>query len=717
MEQEYYSSKHFTAEQIDQRLLKGTYDDAVVAGYQGTKEEFDRQVATMVSSSGDSTGNQEVDNAYIKVISEAIRKVPQTLTEAEKTQARTNINAVGKTDIVNDLTTGGADKALSAEMGKELLEKSIYVWQQGSVAAGTPYLYDAPNRIRCFVWKNTKIEVKDGYLIKWLFYKDSNGTYAYQTINSSLLTCSRDGYVVVLRSDDNGLTPKDDFLLLMESPTSKQSLEFYDWVQGSVSTSINSLIQAPNRIRLYTWRGTRIIVKNGYFIKWFFYKDNTNRFTYLTINSNSYTTPIDGYVVVTKSDDSNLTPNDDFLELFNSPIQNLIPQFKDFETYYAVDFNWVQGGIVGNGGEPTVGQDYYNNRIKTNNPILSQGEIITFVVNSDYKIRAFQYSSEMTFESYLGEFTNNQTLATISGDNYRFVLLRKDGGNISIGESVNCNILGFHADASNGELRYKKPSYSSVPLRNNLRDKRVAFLGDSITQGAAASSQAQTYHGVFCSLYGAIDRTAEVYAEKGSSSNNLLGMNGTCIAANTKNGLGSTRFVTRATAENFADSKLIVVFGGTNDLSYDRKPIGELFVKETIAASGNMGTQRLTKPTDTETFAGALHELITTIQNVAPKVPIVFMTPMKRDHNSAQNPDYLTCNANGDFMIDYVNAIKEICAFYSIPVLDMYSNSQLNPLAPGWSSLFGDGLHPNNEGHALIGELLFRFVEDNVIVV
>ena len=99
MEQEYYSSKHFTAEQIDQRLLQGTYDDAVDSGYPGTREEFNRQVATMVSSSGHSTGDQEVDNAYTKVINEAIRKVPQTLTESEKAQARTNIGAVSSDDV------------------------------------------------------------------------------------------------------------------------------------------------------------------------------------------------------------------------------------------------------------------------------------------------------------------------------------------------------------------------------------------------------------------------------------------------------------------------------------------------------------------------------------------------------------------------------------------------------------------------------------------
>lgn len=211
MEQEYYSSKHFTAEQIDQRLLKGTYDDAVVAGYNGTKDEFDRQVATMVSSSRDSTGNQEVDNAYIKVISEAIRKVPQTLTETEKVQARTNIGAISSDDIkdgnflnagsitsskiataaigkshiadeavtnskikdgtishdkidplfkmnlatgvyiedgtltpaqmsqlvVNDLTTGGADKALSAEMGAKINEKVGYDEYSYNLGAST----------------------------------------------------------------------------------------------------------------------------------------------------------------------------------------------------------------------------------------------------------------------------------------------------------------------------------------------------------------------------------------------------------------------------------------------------------------------------------------------------------------------------------------------------------------------------------------------------
>lgn len=49
----------------------------------------------------------------------AVHFTPQTLTDEQKAQARQNIGATS-TQIVNDLTTGGADKALSAEQGKTI---------------------------------------------------------------------------------------------------------------------------------------------------------------------------------------------------------------------------------------------------------------------------------------------------------------------------------------------------------------------------------------------------------------------------------------------------------------------------------------------------------------------------------------------------------------------------------------------------------------------
>ena len=429
--------------------------------------------------------------------------------------------------------------------------------------------------------------------------------------------------------------------------------------------------------------------------------------------------------VILKKDNSNITPDDGLLAnlrvvgLWGNATKYEKPStermMSDLETYLAPNYQWIQGNIDANGSEEVA--TGFHTRIKTLTYFYAKGETITFTITTGYKLRIFKYDSTKTFISYIGEFTNGDFYATEAGHYYRFVLLKSNGENIDVTDGNKCSISGFELDAESSITKYKKPLYlGASATRNQLQGAKVAFLGDSITYGAGASSQQKTYHGVFCRKYDAVDLTTQIFEERGGSASDLLGMNGTCIAANTKNNTNDRRFVTRVKEENLAGCNLVVVFGGTNDLSYDIKPIGSSFVEEDIEPYGNMGGKKLAAPADTETFAGALHELIKKIQDVCPKTPIIFMTPLKRNHNSEQNPDYLTCNSNGDYMIDFVNAIKEICAFYSIPVLDLYGMSQLNPLAPGWSELFPDGLHPNDTGHALIGEMLFRFTENNVII-
>lgn len=48
-----YVSKYYKAEEIDERLYKGTYNDAVAKGYKGTKEEFDSQLAKLGNITND----------------------------------------------------------------------------------------------------------------------------------------------------------------------------------------------------------------------------------------------------------------------------------------------------------------------------------------------------------------------------------------------------------------------------------------------------------------------------------------------------------------------------------------------------------------------------------------------------------------------------------------------------------------------------------------
>ena len=57
-----YTSKHYTCEQIDERLLQGYYDDAVEAGYNGTLEQFqvDLLAALGISANGLDAGDVNI---------------------------------------------------------------------------------------------------------------------------------------------------------------------------------------------------------------------------------------------------------------------------------------------------------------------------------------------------------------------------------------------------------------------------------------------------------------------------------------------------------------------------------------------------------------------------------------------------------------------------------------------------------------------------------
>ena len=65
-----------------------------------------------------------------------------------------------------------------------------------------------------------------------------------------------------------------------------------------------------------------------------------------------------------------------------------------------------------------------------------------------------------------------------------------------------------------------------------------------------------------------------------------------------------------------------------------------------------------------------------------------------------------------DVQKDYVNVIREVAEFYSLPVLDLYKTSGLQPeIAEIQEKYIPDGLHPNDEGHKVISGKLKKFLE------
>ena len=62
---------------------------------------------------------------------------------------------------------------------------------------------------------------------------------------------------------------------------------------------------------------------------------------------------------------------------------------------------------------------------------------------------------------------------------------------------------------------------------------------------------------------------------------------------------------------------------------------------------------------------------------------------------------------------EFVDAIKEVCRLFSIPVLDMFANSGMPARVWAWCEKYmPDGLHPNDEGQKLIAHKLQKFLEN-----
>lgn len=130
----------------------------------------------------------------------------------------------------------------------------------------------------------------------------------------------------------------------------------------------------------------------------------------------------------------------------------------------------------------------------------------------------------------------------------------------------------------------------------------------------------------------------------------------------------------------------IVMGYGTNDYG-NGMPIG--------AASDTTGA----------TFCGAVNVTVDTILTAYPHIRLFFVSPMYRDRiasgdglNSDDNP-----NSNGDYLVEFVDALKERCAAHHVPCLDMYRTSMVGKHTA--STYLVDGLHPRSGiGYQLVAD-------------
>ena len=200
-------------------------------------------------------------------------------------------------------------------------------------------------------------------------------------------------------------------------------------------------------------------------------------------------------------------------------------------------------------------------------------------------------------------------------------------------------------------------------------------MGDSITEGYGASSKEKIFSSLIAVDTGALCRN--------------YGIAGTRISKQKKPSADPSwdRDFCSRVDEMDADADIVVILGGTNDYGHGDAPLGH-FEDET-----------------SDTFCGALKVLYRKLIERYPGKLIVIATPLHRGGEENRRSD-----SNADLAV-YVDAIRKTAEHFSLPLLDLWAMSGLQPNVPVIQERFmPDKLHPNDAGHRVIAERIIGFL-------
>lgn len=213
-----------------------------------------------------------------------------------------------------------------------------------------------------------------------------------------------------------------------------------------------------------------------------------------------------------------------------------------------------------------------------------------------------------------------------------------------------------------------------------VKNKKVLFLGDSITEGSGVTSPEKCYVSVFEKISGANVKN--------------YGIGGTRIAKQRVRSQCPEHdrdFISRVD-EMDSEADIVVVFGGTNDFGHGDSAIGEFNSR------------------DEYTFYGAMHVLCTKLLNKYPRAEIIFITPLHRLSEDDKVNEIGIRNETD--LLGYVNIIKEVAGYYSLPVLDLFNTSGIQPKVDIIREIYmPDGLHPSDIGAEKLAIQIFNFLQ------
>ena len=164
---------------------------------------------------------------------------------------------------------------------------------------------------------------------------------------------------------------------------------------------------------------------------------------------------------------------------------------------------------------------------------------------------------------------------------------------------------------------------------------------------------------------------------------------------------------TKTTPESLLEADIITIAYGTNDFKIET-PLGAISDTPTPRSLLDDPVYKANEST-AGSFYADYKGVIEGIFSANPNARVMLITPIRRTQAAGTGTD---TNSLGFKLIDYVNAVKEIAQYYSLPVLDNYNTSGFNQVTmPVWLS---DGLHPTEWAQQnVMAPKISGFIESN----
>lgn len=247
------------------------------------------------------------------------------------------------------------------------------------------------------------------------------------------------------------------------------------------------------------------------------------------------------------------------------------------------------------------------------------------------------------------------------------------------------------------EAKKKEEAPQQLTIQNQWYGKRVAYLGDSITDERQTKTQ-KIYWQYLEELLGIVPT---VYGISGNQWHQIIPQ------------------AERLIAKQGQEVDAILIFIGTNDFNAG-VPIGEWYTEEPenlqVMPDGTKEFRwKRTPVMDDATVCGRINKAMEFLKKNYPTKQIIVLTPIHRaifvsQSSGRRQPDDRYSNKVGIYFSEYLKIYQEIANVWAVPVIDLNSICGLLPVldehAPYFRDADTDRLHPNSEGQYRMAKAL-----------